>query len=185
MRFAFVGQFAPHKGLHVLLAAFALARERAAARGTRFELRLFGSAPGGARGRYARRLLARLPAGVELAGAFEPGAAPRVLAEVDALVVPSLWDENAPLACLEARAAGVPLVASDVPGIREVVEPGRHGLLVEPDSVTALAEALVAAEHLAPPPRGLPLDLASHVERLEGLLRGGAAPVSGAAEPRR
>jgi hypothetical protein len=171
MRFAFIGQFAAHKGLHVLLAAFQGAAQRAAAHGTTFGLRLFGSAPTGARGRYARRLLARLPGGVEVAGTFEPGAAPRVLAEVDALVVPSLWDENAPLACLEARAAGVPVVASDVPGIREVVEHGRHGLLVEPDSVPALVEALVAAERCAPPPRGLPLDLASHVERLERLLR--------------
>ena len=63
------------------------------------------------------------------------------LRELDVLVQPSRAD-NFPLAVLEAMAAGVPVVATRVGGIPELVLDGETGLLVEPESPTALAEAL-------------------------------------------
>ncbi len=50
--------------------------------------------------------------------------------------------EGMPLSLLEAAACGRPLVATDVPGCRELVRHGVNGLLVPPDNAQALAEAL-------------------------------------------
>ncbi len=55
--------------------------------------------------------------------------------------LPSLR-EGLPTVLIEAAAAGRPIVASDVPGCREVVEHGKNGLLVPPDDPAALADAL-------------------------------------------
>lgn len=67
---------------------------------------------------------------------------PAVLAAFDVFVLPSLG-EGMPNAVLEAMVAGLPVVASRVGGIPEVVEDGKSGLLVEPDSPGALADALI------------------------------------------
>ncbi|MFH1549075.1 MAG: glycosyltransferase family 4 protein [Planctomycetota bacterium] len=57
------------------------------------------------------------------------------------VVVPSLY-ENFPNVCLEAMASGMPLVASNVGGIPEMVEDGRTGILVPPGDPAALADAI-------------------------------------------
>lgn len=76
---------------------------------------------------------------VVLAGAFD--AVDEFLAAADLFVLPSL-EEGMSLALLEAMAAGLPLVACDIPGNRAVVEDGRDGLLVPPGSPPRLAAAL-------------------------------------------
>ena len=52
------------------------------------------------------------------------------------------YREGLPKALLEAAACGRPLVASDVPGCREIVRPGKTGLLVPPKDPAALAQAI-------------------------------------------
>jgi glycosyltransferase involved in cell wall biosynthesis len=68
---------------------------------------------------------------------------PAILPGLDVLVVPSRA-ENAPLAILEAMAAGVPVVATRVGGVPELVEDGESGLLVEPENVDALGRGIDA-----------------------------------------
>jgi glycosyltransferase involved in cell wall biosynthesis len=65
----------------------------------------------------------------------------------DAFVLPSLW-EGLPMVLQEAGACSLPVVATDVPGSREVVVHGRTGLLVSPGSTAALAEAMSALMQL-------------------------------------
>lgn len=66
---------------------------------------------------------------IHFPGAYAAGDAPRVFADMDLLVVPSTWYENTPFVVLEAFAAGVPVLASDLGGLREVVTPGDNGEL--------------------------------------------------------
>jgi len=169
VRFAYFGQFAPHKGLHVL--AEAVRRLRARRPDDDWELVLHGAPSEGRHGAYSAACLAALDGErVRRGELFPPQRAPAVLAEVSAVLVPSLWDENAPLAALQARAAGVPVIGSNVPGIREVVVDGLHGRLVEPGDPEELARALAAFldGRVAPMDAvGLPLSLARHLERIE------------------
>jgi glycosyltransferase involved in cell wall biosynthesis len=59
-------------------------------------------------------------------------------------VLPSTYGEGVPKALLEAAACARPIIASDVPGCREVVRPGETGLLVPPRDVNGLAAAIAA-----------------------------------------
>ncbi|MCH7688986.1 MAG: glycosyltransferase family 4 protein, partial [Planctomycetes bacterium] len=59
----------------------------------------------------------------------------------DLFVLPSRW-EGMPNVVLEAMAAGLPIVATDVEGTAELLAANQSGLLVPPQSPTALAEAV-------------------------------------------
>jgi phosphatidylinositol alpha-mannosyltransferase len=67
---------------------------------------------------------------------------PGQLAAADVFVAPALGQESFGIALVEAMAAGVPVVASAIPGYDEVVRDGVDGLLVPPADVNALAAAL-------------------------------------------
>jgi len=183
VRLGFLGQFAPHKGLARLLeAARAL---DALAPAAEWELVLYGRASAGRHRRYARRVLAGVDGRrVRLAEPFPPERAPEVLGALSALVAPSEWDENAPLAVLQARAVGLPVVGTDVAGIAEIVRAPVQGRLVPVGDVDALARAMhavVTGELRAPIEPGLPLALDAHLTRLEELYElaraGAGAPV--------
>jgi len=74
---------------------------------------------------------------------------------VRVVVVPSRWYENFPYAVLEAQAAGRAVVASDIGGIPEQITHGEDGLLVPPDDVDALRQAVSGL--LADPARAMAL----------------------------
>ena len=63
-------------------------------------------------------------------------------AAFDAIVLPSRY-EGLPYSLLEAMAWGVPVLASDIPGNRDAIEPGRTGLLVEAGDAAGFAQAIV------------------------------------------
>lgn len=68
----------------------------------------------------------------------------RLLHASDVMVLPSTTVETLPLSVLEAMASGVPVVASRVGSLPELIEDGRTGWLVEPGDPTALAQAIAA-----------------------------------------
>jgi phosphatidylinositol alpha-mannosyltransferase len=93
-----------------------------------------------------RKAHARLGDGVELVLVGPTGYVPeaqlrRELARADVLVAPSLGGESFGVVLAEAMAAGVPVVASDIAGYREVL-PETAGVLVPAGDVAALADAL-------------------------------------------
>jgi phosphatidylinositol alpha-mannosyltransferase len=92
------------------------------------------------------RLLAALPpdlrARVEALGTVPHGDLPPLYAGAAVFVAPALGQESFGVVLVEAMAAGVPVVASNVAGYREVVRSGVDGLLVPPGDPEALAEAV-------------------------------------------
>lgn len=79
---------------------------------------------------------------IHFPGAFDQARVSDVMADLDLLVVPSLWYENTPFVVLEAFAAGVPVAVSALGGLTEVVEPGVNGFTFPPGDVDALAALL-------------------------------------------
>ena len=71
---------------------------------------------------------------------------PRLYSSVDVFVLPTYYGEGLPRSLIEAGASGLPLITTDIPGCRDVVENDVNGLLVPAKSVSALVEALVYLE---------------------------------------
>jgi glycosyltransferase involved in cell wall biosynthesis len=69
---------------------------------------------------------------------------PALLAISDVFALPTFYREGIPRALLEAAAMGVPLIATDMPGCRDVVRDGWNGILVPPRNARALTHALLA-----------------------------------------
>ena len=78
---------------------------------------------------------------VVFAGFIPPDEIPGYMVAADTFVLPSL-SEGFPLVLLEAMAAGLPIVATNVGGIPEIVTDGENGFLVEPRNSQQLAEKI-------------------------------------------
>jgi phosphatidylinositol alpha-mannosyltransferase len=80
---------------------------------------------------------------VEWLGRLDDEQVARRLRGADVFCAPSLHGESFGVVLLEAMAAQTPIVASDLPGYRNVARAGQDALLVPPDDAKALADALV------------------------------------------
>ncbi len=130
-----VGRLSPEKGLKYLLQAMALVTREE----PRVRVLLAGDGP--ERGAL-ERLASRLGLTVEFAGEVKHERVPDVLARMDVFAMPSTW-EGFGVAALEAEAMEVPVVASNIHGIPDVVEDSVSGILVPPKDVDALSRALL------------------------------------------
>jgi glycosyltransferase involved in cell wall biosynthesis len=129
-----VSRLSPEKGLEYLLRAVAALRDR----GLALHVVLAGDGP--SRGEL-EALARELRLDVEFLGEVAHEAVPDVLRRLDIFAMPSTW-EGFGVSALEASATGLPVVASDVHGIPDVVRDGVTGLLVPPRDVEALADAI-------------------------------------------
>lgn len=123
--FAFVGRFAPEKGIATLLAA---------ASKTGHPLRLLGDRPA--------LPMHDVPGNVEVVVAQDRAQVLAFYRGARALVVPSEWFETLPLVIGEAMSAGVPVIASRIGGLPDFIADGKTGLLFEPGDSADLARCL-------------------------------------------
>jgi glycosyltransferase involved in cell wall biosynthesis len=129
----FAGRLSHEKGIDVLIEALALTRETTI-------LDIAGDGP--ARGRLEERARTAAPGRVRFHGRLDKGALQELMRSSIASVVPSRWYENQPMTVLESFGSGVPVVASDLGGLPELVRDGVEGWLVPAENPIALAAAL-------------------------------------------
>lgn len=132
-----VGVVAPHKGQDLLIEALT-------ALGPGWTCTIAGSVADDPS--FARRIAARARAAgvaerITWAGVVDDGDLDALYARTDLLVAPSRT-ESYGMAVADALRRGIPVVATDVGGIREAVDPGRAAMLVPPDRPEALRDAL-------------------------------------------
>ena len=140
---AFVGRHEPRKGLPVLLRAWPEIRRQTGAR-----LRILGADP-----LQVRLLLTRLRVpedGIDALGFVQEEERTSELLAAKAFVAPSIGGESFGMVLTEAFACATPVIASNIPGYRDVMTP-QTGVLVPPEDPAALAQGLIAL--LADEPR--------------------------------
>ncbi len=71
------------------------------------------------------------------------------IAAADCVVLPSYYREGTPRTLLEAAAMGKPIITTDMPGCRDVVDDGRNGFVVPPRDAAALARSMQAMARLS------------------------------------
>lgn len=133
----FVGRLLADKGVRTLVEAHRLLRSR----GVEVELLLAGTPDEANPASISEQEIAawKREGGITLLGHVEQ--IEMVWARAHIAALPSRR-EGLPKSLLESAAHGRPMVATDVPGCREVVQPGMTGLLVPVDDAAALADAI-------------------------------------------
>jgi glycosyltransferase involved in cell wall biosynthesis len=170
LRLGYIGSITPHKGLHTLIPVLRRLRD------PRWTLLVHGSLDTHPEYAAQVRALAGKDRRIRFRGAFGSDRLGEVLASLDAVVVPSLWYENTPFTILEALAFGLPVLASDLGGISEIVVHGSNGLLFRPGDPASMGDALARLQR---EPRALPVadarvqprTLGENVDELESIYR--------------
>ncbi|MEM7354311.1 MAG: glycosyltransferase [Acidobacteriota bacterium] len=124
---AYVGRISREKGIETLLEA---------ARATGVPVRIAGDPS------LMPQLVRSAPANVRFVGQLERHELPAFYGAARALVVPSVWFEVFGIVCGEAMGYGLPVIASRIGGLPEVVEDGVTGLLFEPGNSNELADTM-------------------------------------------
>jgi phosphatidylinositol alpha-mannosyltransferase len=134
----FVGRLEKRKGFETLFEAFAQLKS------SKRLVRLQVVGPIGNRKRefYQRMAHSRGVTDIEFSGYIPPRQLPAYYQNADIFCAPAVGDESFGIVLLEAMAAGLPVVASDIAGYRTVVASGQEGILVPPGQPDALARAL-------------------------------------------
>jgi glycosyltransferase involved in cell wall biosynthesis len=129
----YAGRLSREKGVDLLLAAAA----------ARPALRIEIAGDGPERGAL-ERMAAELGLGerVRFHGRLDPEGLDELRRGCAVAALPSRWHENMPLVLLEAFAAGLPVVATSLGGLPELIEPGTDGICVPPEDPAALGAAL-------------------------------------------
>jgi glycosyltransferase involved in cell wall biosynthesis len=136
LRLIYIGRIAREKGLYEALQAVHLALELGV------DARLTVAGQGAEEARLRRYAVALgLAARTTFVGPVFGSDKANLLAGADVMLLPS-YAEGLPYALLEAMAAGIPVIATPVGAIPDVVSPGMHGHLVPPRDAKAIAEAL-------------------------------------------
>jgi glycosyltransferase involved in cell wall biosynthesis len=140
----FVGRLSPEKGVHHLLEAWQ--------RLPQYPLTIVGDGP------ERERLHRKAPANVVFTGGQPPEVVQKYMAKAKVLVIPSIWYEGFPMTAVEAFASGLPILASDIGSLSEIIEPrfnGMHFRAGDSDDLARVAgEALADPEGLAELGRG-------------------------------
>lgn len=133
----FVGRFAPVKGLPFLIAAVSMIKNEI----PNIKLLLIGYGDEQDNLKESVKKL-NLENNIVFLGPIENTEIPAYLSASDVFVLPSL-SEGLPLVILEAMAAGLPIIATKITGMPEIIQEGKNGFLVEPANPNDLADRII------------------------------------------
>jgi glycosyltransferase involved in cell wall biosynthesis len=136
LTFGFIGTIQYHKGVHVLVEAFRKIKT------DNIKLKIWGGDFGDRLYFEKIKKMAAKDKRIEMLGQYDFNDIEDVLGDIDVIVVPSIWYENAPLTITTSHAYGIPVIASDVGGMAEMVEDGVNGLTFKVGDASDLAKKI-------------------------------------------
>lgn len=144
IQLSFIASIVPHKGLHFLLEVLTKINH------PDIVLNIYGNANGN--DVYSGEIRNKVSdlENVYLRGTFDPADFGKVLNETDLFIFPVLWYENEPLVVKAALYCGLPVMASDIGSLRDMIQPGESGWLLPPNNLESWVDALnnLRKEHL-------------------------------------
>ena len=135
IKFGYIGQIAPHKGTDLLVQAFCRLPHKIAS------LDIYGDE------RQCIAFTTKIKSESRGYPVFYKGTFPKenmgkILAEIDFLIIPSIWYENSPLVLLNALACHTPVIVSDVAGMAEFVVDGKNGYIFKRGNISELRRVM-------------------------------------------
>ncbi len=127
----FVGNLIPRKGVEFLIKAFS---------GINSKLVIVGDGP--EKGRLLE-LCAKYSVNCEFKGKVPPDKIQDELKNAKILVLPAIEGEGLPNVILEAMALGIPVIATDLAGIPDIVKDGKNGFIVKPRDIKSLRDKIL------------------------------------------
>lgn len=138
-RFAFFGQATPTKGLDVLIRAAALIEAQGHDSDQPLAIEIHGLDEASFRRMWPDL---KVPECVRFCGRYRPQDGVQIMRGYGWIIIPSVWWENSPVVIQEARAAGTPMIASDIGGMAE--KTAGWGIPFRTADATALAAAILS-----------------------------------------
>jgi glycosyltransferase involved in cell wall biosynthesis len=126
INFGFMGRIIPTKGIHILTEVFKVVDAN---------LSIYGKV--GSQKRFLEQ------DNIQFKGAYDNNNINQILDEIDVLIVPSTWLENSPLVIQEAFLAGIPVITSNIGGMKELIIEGVNGFLFEVGNIQSLQNCVV------------------------------------------
>ena len=131
----FVGRLVPEKGAHILIRAW---QQISTTLRSNRRLTIIGGGPQEA----MLHELARGDTSIQFTGQLSRHQTLGTIKQADLLVCPSLWAEPFGLSAIEAMAAGIPVISSNLGGPAETIADGIDGYLLPPGDISALSNTL-------------------------------------------
>lgn len=128
-----IGGLGYYKGQHILLDAVSRIKNK------NFKVKIFG--------KYEQNYVATMIKGkedlpVEFLGKYKPEDLPKILQQIDIMVLPSICNDTAPQTIFESFSAGIPIIASNIGGFPDFIKDGVNGYLFKPGDSQDLANKL-------------------------------------------
>lgn len=173
-RFSFFGSASPTKGLDVLARAARLLQKKKSD-AAQVTINVHGPTEADIAQHFPKL---KIPSNMVLRGRYQPDDAIRLMSSVGWIIVPSIWWENAPVVIQEARAAGTPVISSDIGGMAEgVADFGLTFSVGDPSDLAQLIAELAGNVNRLLEHRGLitqPLSIAEYADILDRTLHSGS-----------
>lgn len=134
--FGYIGTVQYHKGVHVMIEGFKKVQR------PNIRLQIWGGSFH--ESAYRKKIMKMVGEDrrIELKGQYKFEDIEGILQSIDVVIVPSIWYENAPLTISTALAYGIPVIASDIGGMREAIMGGKNGLIFKVGDPDDLADKI-------------------------------------------
>ena len=143
--FGYIGTIQYHKGVHIMVEGFKKTRNK------NVRLQVWGGCFNEVE--FQRNLMetAKGDTRIEFKGSYNFNDAEDILKPIDVVIVPSIWYENAPLTISTSLAYGIPVITSDIGGMKEMISDGHNGLtfkVEDPEDLSKKIETIADSPEL-------------------------------------